>query len=407
MIMFCYPRRAQHRLILLIATLVVSCFLLASRRTLYTAWTLAALPFTWGRGAEQFVLSQDVDGFDVTFARYNVTQTSSTSDGYGFRDRVPPILHHVLLGAARGDGEGGRWTEARQSCLDLHPGWEAHLWTDETAGAFVAENFPELKAMWDGYPYLIQRVDALRHMLLYAYGGVVLDMDLRCRRSLGPLRRFGFVAPEAHPVGVSVGFVMAERHNPLVGAVVHSLRTYNRRWLGLPYPTIMFSTGCHFVSTIHSLQENRSDYKVLRGPPENPRLHQVNGAVSTPLFDHLGSSAWHNTLDCLIIVLIGRSLKWLVPALVLFVVGGLVFAARRRWRMAAERRSAIDSGSGDGSSGGFTKGGRARKASEVDLEDCPRPAPWMLQQLQQQQQQQAPARYADGFTAIGQNRLLR
>lgn len=73
-------------------------------------------------------------------------------------------------------------------------------------------------------------------------------MDLQCRRSLGPLRRFGFVAPEAHPVGVSVGFVMAERRNPFVGAVVDSLAEYNHRWLGLPYATIMFSTGCHFVS---------------------------------------------------------------------------------------------------------------------------------------------------------------
>lgn len=73
-------------------------------------------------------------------------------------------------------------------------------------------------------------------------------MDLGCRRSLGPLRRFGFVAPEAFPVGMSVGFMMAERQNPFVKSVVQNLKTYNHRWLGLPYPTIMFSTGCHFIS---------------------------------------------------------------------------------------------------------------------------------------------------------------
>jgi len=32
-------------------------------------------------------------------------------------------------------------------------------------------------------------------------------MDLHCRRSLGPLRRFEFIFPAAYPVGVSNGFL--------------------------------------------------------------------------------------------------------------------------------------------------------------------------------------------------------
>lgn len=78
--------------------------------------------------------------------------------------------------------------------------------------------------------------------------GVILDMDLQCRRSLGPLRRFNFVAPAAHPTGFSVGFMMASKRNSFVGALVRNLETYNRHWLGLPYPTVMFSTGCHYAS---------------------------------------------------------------------------------------------------------------------------------------------------------------
>jgi inositol phosphorylceramide mannosyltransferase catalytic subunit len=73
-------------------------------------------------------------------------------------------------------------------------------------------------------------------------------MDLKCRRSLGPLRRFDFVAPAAHPTGFSVGFMMASQHNEFVGALVRNLANYNHHWLLLPYPTVMFSTGCHFAS---------------------------------------------------------------------------------------------------------------------------------------------------------------
>ncbi len=73
-------------------------------------------------------------------------------------------------------------------------------------------------------------------------------MDLKCKRSLGPLRRFSFVAPAAHPTGFSIGFMMASKKNEFVRTIVRSLPTYNRHWLGLPYPTVMFSTGCHFAS---------------------------------------------------------------------------------------------------------------------------------------------------------------
>ena len=73
-------------------------------------------------------------------------------------------------------------------------------------------------------------------------------MDLQCRRSLGPLRRFKFVAPLAYPTGFSISFVMSSRHNEYLRTLVENLKVYNHRWLSLPYVTVMFSTGGHFAS---------------------------------------------------------------------------------------------------------------------------------------------------------------
>ena len=73
-------------------------------------------------------------------------------------------------------------------------------------------------------------------------------MDLHCKRSLGPLRRFHFVAPAAFPTGFSISFMMAERHSEFVKQLIQNLKAYDRRWFYLPYPTIMFSTGGHFAS---------------------------------------------------------------------------------------------------------------------------------------------------------------
>ena len=267
--------RRAHDVLFVYGLALVLLGLWCTRSFLSDAWTLASLPLIWTRQAETFYISAEHDDFDVTFANSNIHQTSAAP----FPDRVPPILHHISLGS--GATTHSKWAEVRQTCLDIHPGWEAHLWTDDTADAFVATQFPELREMWRSYRYPIQRIDALRYMVLYHHGGihitshqppastppylplslcstnsnhrhtgVILDMDLQCKRALGPLRRFDFVAPAAHPTGFSVGFMMASKRNAYVGQLVANLPRYDKHWLGLPYPTVMFSTGCHYASWV-------------------------------------------------------------------------------------------------------------------------------------------------------------
>ncbi|AEO68738.1 glycosyltransferase family 32 protein [Thermothielavioides terrestris NRRL 8126] len=318
------PSRAHrtHPGILACGLFLVLSALYLARGLLYDAYTLAALPLIWSRHADRFYISAERDGFDLTFANYSVHQTSAAP----LPDRVPPVLHHISLGS--GAATHSKWSEVRQSCLDMHPDWDAFLWTDETADALVAADFPELYEMWTTYRYPIQRIDALRYMVLYKYGGVVLDMDLQCKRGFGPLRRFEFVAPAAHPTGFSIGFMMASKGNEYIGKLVQNLRRYNRNWLGLPYPTVMFSTGCHYASTIHAFQRNRTELKILAGPPGNRRMHSLNGPVSTPIFNHLGSSSWHS-YDAAMIVSLGKSHGWKAP-LGLIVGVALAFYIVRR-----------------------------------------------------------------------------
>lgn len=159
--------RSFHSWLAFIVVVLVVIFSFWSlRQILYAAWTLASLLFTWDQGSSDFIISESADAFDITFESYSLRQTTAAT---GYEDRIPSVLHHIVLGHA--DTVTEKWDVARQSCLDLHPGWETHLWTDETADSFVAEKFPDLKQMWDGYPFQIQRVDALRHMVLYEYGG--------------------------------------------------------------------------------------------------------------------------------------------------------------------------------------------------------------------------------------------
>lgn len=50
---------------------------------------------------------------------------------------------------------------------------------------------------------------------------------------------------------------------------------------------------------MQALFPGRKDLRILWGPN---RLHQLSGAVTTPLFRHLGMSSWHNHDSSLIML---------------------------------------------------------------------------------------------------------
>jgi hypothetical protein len=140
---------------------------------LLVTFSLLSLPATWGIGSEDFLLGIEKDGFDITFQNYSSLPSNSNSSlGPSYDDYptlVPQILHHIRLGTSPPKAE---WQEARNACLSMHPGWQAISWTDENARTFVQNHYPELLGLWDNYKFPIQRVDALRYMVLYHYGGM-------------------------------------------------------------------------------------------------------------------------------------------------------------------------------------------------------------------------------------------
>ncbi|KNE93332.1 hypothetical protein PSTG_13274 [Puccinia striiformis f. sp. tritici PST-78] len=307
---------------ILLVTFWQHIFLLARILSVYPLWSIFSSSLS---------LSLSNDGLDATFEKYPVEQWSvqwpprsangswpapdssllRLSDGslarlpdekYGGgvsysepdeQDLVPPILHHILLGMDRRRMPKS-WTASRNSCLALHPesaNYTHHFWDDQSAEDFMRKHYSFFLRDFLDYRHNIQRADSLRYFVLHHYGGIFLDMDLECRRSLGPLRRFPIVNINASPAGVSNGFMMAQAKHPFTEQLIKSLKYYDRSWLGVPYFDIMLSTGPMFLSTEHlrfPASQRPTQLRVLGG-----REHRLKGRVVTPLFRHLGASSWH------------------------------------------------------------------------------------------------------------------
>jgi mannosyltransferase OCH1-like enzyme len=77
--------------------------------------------------------------------------------------------------------------EFRQTVMNHYPGYEFRLWTDDQLAPFVQAEFPTYFEMWSNLSPFIKKIDCIRYMWLYKFGGIYCDMDITIYKSLHTL----------------------------------------------------------------------------------------------------------------------------------------------------------------------------------------------------------------------------
>ncbi|PYI31469.1 hypothetical protein BP00DRAFT_425539 [Aspergillus indologenus CBS 114.80] len=112
-------------------------------------------------------------------------ETESAKNSSTTAHPIPRIIHRMWRHLTSDIPE--EWSNATASCGAQNPEYQQYIWTDETAHQFIGRHFPWYLSTYTDHLLPMQRVDALRYFLLWHYGGVFLDPELGCRRSLEPL----------------------------------------------------------------------------------------------------------------------------------------------------------------------------------------------------------------------------
>lgn len=196
---------------------------------------------------------------------------------------VPKIIHQTW----KDKDIPEKWRAAQKSCIDLHPDFEYRLWTDEESLRFIELEFPWFLPTYLAYPYVIQRVDAIRYFILYHHGGVYIDLDMGCRKRVDPLLAAPFTAPLTHPVGISNDVMAAAPGAAFMHAAVHALRGWNL-WLVIKYVQVMFTTGPMFLTVLLSHFPDLAAVAVI-----SKADYGKYDASGDALFYHLHGSSWH------------------------------------------------------------------------------------------------------------------
>ncbi|MCJ1393804.1 hypothetical protein MMC18_006680 [Xylographa bjoerkii] len=258
---------------------------------------------------------------------------------------IPKIIHQTYINETIPE----RWREPVQQCLEMHEDYEYQLWTDASSRDFIAAEYPWFIETYDNYPYPIQRADTIRYFILAHFGGTYIDLDnvcaaplppktalvfcsgpvlttwKGCARRLDPLNSYPAWLHRTLPTGISNDAMASIPHHPFFLYVIESLSAYDRDW-GLPYITVMYTTGPLFLSVLWknymSSGKNIGDGKdggrvrILM----NDDYHQKPWSF----FNTFMGSSWHGD-DARFIFWMGEN--WLLLTTVGVLVAGVVALA--------------------------------------------------------------------------------
>lgn len=103
--------------------------------------------------------------------------------------QIPTIIHQSW----KTEQVPPRFVGWQKSWLDLHPAWKYILWTDAQNLDLVKKHFPWFLARYLSFKENIKRVDSVRYMYMFKFGGFYADLDVECLADHTPLTYCGGV----------------------------------------------------------------------------------------------------------------------------------------------------------------------------------------------------------------------
>ena len=242
---------------------------------------------------------------------YTINTSSNCSDilGPGAKSTpFPRIVHQTW----KSYSVPAKWLRYRTECRRLNPDYNFTLWNDADLEKFIASKYPWFLSTYKGYPYHIERVDSARYFILHYYGGVYIDLDIRCKLPFDDILQQvpadgDTVLGATAPLGVTNSMMISKPRHPFMLFTISRLQSVNR-WYVFPYFTIMLSTGPLMVWRTYKAYPCKENVLVLTVEDHTQKY-----------FAHTHGSTW-KTWDDPIWRWIGRHGTLSVALVLLFLV---------------------------------------------------------------------------------------
>ena len=228
---------------------------------------------------------------------------------------IPKMIHQIYI---RYDGKPlpSEYLDNLNSWKSTHPNFKHTLWNASMIEKLIFETHPELVDLYFGYSQWINRVDVSKYVILYEYGGIYADLDIKSiakNTSISLPKHIGVGLYKTHLFGIKADFMVSRRKHIFLAHILDGLKDANR-WFLIPHLTTMFRAGPLFL---HG--------RVLNYPCQEQLKFLTTNQTINYFYDSHHSSTWHRYDTQIIYIFINYMYVWII----LFCFAWFLF--HRRW----------------------------------------------------------------------------
>jgi mannosyltransferase OCH1-like enzyme len=229
--------------------------------------------------------------------------------------QIPKIIHQIWYQGY--DKLPEKYHPMQQSWKDFHPHWAYYLWDREKIEQLIEESYPDVYDTYIKLPRMIQKIDFAKYIILHKYGGVYIDMDMKCLKCLDYLFKeypdknlfatelnIGctskwclsiWVATEGKyvngPLYNNAFFACIPEHKFWKDVINEVSYNKQRKWYQTFTQHLLNSTGPMMIT--HVLRSTSHDFQSLPSTMFEPcRKHQIKCDLTHSYAIHYFSNSW-------------------------------------------------------------------------------------------------------------------
>ena len=176
------------------------------------------------------------------------------------RKKIPRHIHQIWISSVDNGEMYDRFRIAANACIELHPEYKYTLWTHKEILIWLKTHYSWFLPIYQHYRYDMQRIDAMKYLLLLHFGGIYLDLDVKCKAkdiitAMLPLDKRDY-EPDiilhmgTEGISANTDIIAAKQFHPFFKLAVSQLKRANR-WFYLYHLTIVLSAGPTFFYGIY------------------------------------------------------------------------------------------------------------------------------------------------------------
>jgi len=239
---------------------------------------------TDGNSVAEDYLKQNPENLKFFQDQYEAKKPSKML--YSKRPLIPKMMHQIWFG----NDIPPLYTHYLNECKKLHPDWEFKIWSVKD----IADLKLEYQDLYDKSRNYPGRADIARYEILYRFGGVYRDIDVKCLRPIDDLNyKYDFYVPIEFPMAdwqavLNNGIIAARPNHPILKETLDIIRkNFDQNWKE-------FDEGNAKIDLYQIMVAKTSMLPLTDGFKQQSKPDDKSVALPASYFWGLGQVKYHN-----------------------------------------------------------------------------------------------------------------